>query len=149
MPDEKLPGSGQTNASREFFERFNALRAEGKTISQALDEMGDGFEEMLSRISLPKDDKIHVINPPEYQRLMDAARMFRAMGFTDEEVDVQINGRHCLGYLTVVSDEMIFDFDCVSLLYEILGGVGGASFEARADDKVALSLTIPRVLKPL
>lgn len=149
MPSEKLPTSGQTDETRRFFEKYNALRADGKSQKEALDSLDEEFSAMLRKILPPEKEIVSVINPEAYESLVNIAKAFVAVGFDEDEVSMALNGRHYMGSVIVSSDDFVFNRDCLLLLNDILDSVGSVNMRPTSDGRVRMAFTIPYVLKPL
>lgn len=147
MPNEMTPVPGRADAVQEFVEKFRALRAEGKSVDEAFDSLDAEFGKFLRNI-LP-NNTINVINPAEYARLANVAKLLSLMGFSEDEIEVQINGRHCLGAVILKSDDMVFDRERLDILSEILGDVGAVNMLATPDGRMRMGFTVHHVLKPL
>lgn len=147
--DKQMPISGQSEETRRFFEKYNALRAEGKSQKEALDSLDEEFFAMLRKVLPPEKEVVSVINPEAYESLVDVAKAFTAMGFDEDEVSMKLNGRHYIGSVIVSSDDLVFNRDCLLLLSDILDTVGSVNMRSTSDGRVRMAFTIPNVLKPL
>jgi hypothetical protein len=147
MPDEKVPTPGKADSVREFIEKFRALRADGKSVDEAFDALDAEFGQFLRDI-LP-NNTVNVINPVEYARLANVAKLLSLMGFSEDEIELQINGRHCLGAVILKSDDMVFDRERLDLLSEVLEDVGAVNMMTTPDGRVRVGFTVHHVLKPL
>ena len=147
MPDAKTPAQGADESIQQFLDKYHALRESGKSVKDALDDLDIEFGEMLRAI-LPRET-IGVINPDEYAKLVNVAKLLSLLGFEDDEIEMNINNRHFLGSVVLKSDDMVFNRECLEVLNEILDDVGSVNLRATSDGRVRMGFTIPHVLKPL
>lgn len=147
MPDAKTPAQGADESIQQFLDKYHALRESGKSVNDALDDLDIEFSEMLRAI-LPRET-IGVINPDEYAKLVNVAKLLSLLGFEDDEIEMNINNRHFLGSVVLKSDDMVFNRECLEVLNEILDDVGSVNLRATSDGRVRMGFTIPHVLKPL
>ena len=147
MPDENIPVPSKDDEVREFVKKFRALRAEGKSTDEAFDALDADFGRFL-RAVLP-ENTINVIDPAEYARLARISKLLSLMGFPDDDIELNINGRHCLGAVVLKSDDLVFDRDRLDLLVEVLDEVGAVNMMTMPDGRVRIGFTFHHVLKPL
>lgn len=146
--DDERKEQAQLEEFRNFLKKSLKLQKSGALTQEEEDKLDEEFGAYLRSFLYPQGKEVvKGINPPAYRELFRVRNALLDVGFDESEVDIKLSNHFTAGTVSGKAPEIYFDCDEAEILSNTMELCSAFSLYPVLDGRVAVSFTIPDVLK--